>query len=314
MIRRMLSAVSSASLVMLMPLAAFAQTSSGTGGNTIGGTLTNLTGDLFSTSNGTNLGINNLATWAFYVGGVLMVASALYKLASHGDGREENAGRVGLARLIAGVLLCALPGVAGILAASLGMPTGADISVTNVAVPTGNLSALAVIANLVNDSLGPALVLLRAVCWFMGLCLIGHSLLKFARISNGQAQETIGSTLVALLIGAVLMNVDGLYAITSASLGIQGSVGLAPTGTSYTVSSGTSSLDLSSIIQPLFYFLFFFGAVFFVRGLIVLKHAAERRGDATIGKGMTHIIGGVILCNGTWLANVAAATLKLPGN
>ena len=55
-----------------------------------------------------------------------------------------------------------------------------------------------------------------------------------------------------------------------------------------------------------------FGTIAFIRGLVILSHAGDRgHGQNTVGKGMTHIIGGILCINIYGLINVIIATFGL---
>lgn len=139
--------------------------------------------------------------------------------------------------------------------------------------------------------------------FIIGIALIASSFFKFAKVGSGQSQETIGQALTVLVVGVLMVSLASFIDATEATLGIGEN---ANSLLSYV--QNKNGADYKSAVEAAFLILKPFGFIAVFRGVLLFKDAAERRGDATPGKAMTHIVGGVVLANAGWGVCTLAAT------
>lgn len=143
-----------------------------------------------------------------------------------------------------------------------------------------------------------------------GFVLMGFAVhLARTVASSHQQKSTYGRALTVFFSAIVLVNLDAfisLFSWTFFEQETQKSV------LSYAISGGgVGSASLSTVLS-IIAFVQFVGLLAFIRGWLVLN-AIGKRQDATLGKGITHIVGGVFAVNIVVVAKITAVTFGIKG-
>lgn len=178
------------------------------------------------------------------------------------------------------------------------------------------LTALDVQDILVNlqKILDPALILLLTISFIIGIFFIlkGLLLLKAFAMPLTQASRPgeLSGPLIYLLVGTVMIYIPtSTDVITSTLFGSAPSMFDAGGGASvYRMGQasdqimGYASVALESqwatLINTVVYYMQFIGFLAFMRGWIIISHAAQHHGqEGSLSKGLIHIVGGILAIN-----------------
>jgi uncharacterized membrane protein HdeD (DUF308 family) len=302
-----LAAVASAAASFTMfPVQAFAQTAT-----TLGGLIGTATSSIWQPAWTLLLGLGFLV-------GLWLVATGLTRLRDVGSHQGNQGMMDGVLRIIGGALLVGLPDTvnAGIMTFYDNV-TGHPIDTANGTVhavsdclnSTSSMggSTLTCVAGNVAANLVPVFVEVSfALLYLVGAVMIVHSIYTLATShASGNRQQQKG-WVIRIIIGVLICNVPYLMTAIEQTIGISNGT-IMGTGFdqnnndmlaySYT-GSGTSILaEYATLIGDLFIIMVMFGVVAVWRGIFFLRSYAEGNGRATLGQGLTHVIGGVVLAN-----------------
>lgn len=152
------------------------------------------------------------------------------------------------------------------------------------------LNAQTMIENLVKQM--PQLMqMVTAIAYVMGMYMIIQAIVKMKHLGESRTmmshEHSIKGPLILLTVGALL-----LYLPSSVQVGMS---------TFWTDPSPYGYLQeqqqWQDFINDCFIIVQFIGTIAFIRGLVIFSHLSDGRGQATFGKGLTHIIGGIFCIN-----------------
>ena len=268
---------------------------------------------------------------AFLVG-LFLVGKGLIKLKDAANSRDGSYGAAATS-LIAGTLLIALPEAAGMGMTSLlganGIFGSGDLRAARILDATsdggGAASQLSqrilsmvqikgvdncitsadpvpcLAKNVANNVVHVGVLAVFAFVFLAGLVQLGGAIVEVAR--HEQNRGSIPPGWWMKVFTAVLM-MNGPFLLRAATQSITGQTGaIGGSG----LMEGHSILRYSnvggilaqyeSVIGHIFTILTLFGAIAFVRGLFLMKSAAEGRSNSTLGHGITFLVAGVLLAN-----------------
>lgn len=185
-------------------------------------------------------------------------------------------------------------------------PTAADASAATTTTTVTTPSAGDMIANLVTQI--PSLMrLVTALSYVMGMYFIFYSILKFKQFGEARTmmsqEHSLKGPIVFLFVGAML-----LYFPSSVQMGLS-TFFTNPSPIGYPAATGDQWSDL---LQYCLYIVQFFGTIAFIRGLVILSQlSAHHAQPGTLGRGLTHIVGGIFCLNIYQFVQVILTTLGI---
>lgn len=147
--------------------------------------------------------------------------------------------------------------------------------------------------------------LIKASSYLIGLFLIASSIFKFTQL-GGQSQVTLKTPIIMFLSGIGIFALTGSISVVSQSLAMgegPGSI-LMPSSTGMAASASSAILGVLTFIRMV-------GYLAFIRGWLLLNQHGQGK-EGTLGRGLTHIAGGVAAINVTITAKILANTFA-PG-
>ena len=266
--------------------------------------------------------------------GLWMMAKGLLKLA---DTREHMNGKgigPGLAWIVVGAMLIALPDTAGIgMTSVLGSARGGGAlggagldyndgmsgdwltAMTGGTVSPGSVEncvgsdepAVCMARNIATNAVPMGIMVLFSLVFLAGLAGFAMTLVDMARNAEGNQSK---SFVTRLVIGALLMNAPIAFSFMSttffgSSQSTLSTVGhLNPSSGLLTYTTG-SSIDIvvrySKLIGYSFTILAFFGAWAYVRGIFMIKGVAEAgRNAGSYGMAGVYMVAGILMANAKW--------------
>jgi intracellular multiplication protein IcmC len=147
--------------------------------------------------------------------------------------------------------------------------------------------------------------LIKAAAYIMGLYLIVGSIFKFTQLS-GQGQTTLKMPLIMFLSGVGIFALTGSLSVASQTLAMGNGPGslLMPSGAGMNAATSAAILGVLTFIRMV-------GYLAFIRGWLLLNQHGQGK-EGTLGRGLTHIGGGVAAINVTITAKILANTFA-PG-
>lgn len=171
------------------------------------------------------------------------------------------------------------------------------------------------LANLAG-SFNSLVVLVRALSYIIGLTLIVRGVMMyriFATQTMSSAQKgEIAGPLVFLMVGAFLLYFPSTLATSLTSVFGDNNVAGSTELIAYKDLSGLQKW--TAISDVVVKYMYLIGLIAFVRGWVILSkmgHSGAQPGS--LGKGIIHVIGGVLLINVVKTFNVLATTLGYTG-
>jgi intracellular multiplication protein IcmC len=152
---------------------------------------------------------------------------------------------------------------------------------------------------------GPAFFVLSVICYILGLVIMFQSLVRLSRASQfsggfSPTQSLYAGPLVGFIIAGALIGLPDTWRAFNETIftGTGATNILAYDGVAFASVVGVpipSNFDLFMTVLVLI--VQFIGWIAFVRGLLMIKRAAEGSGQASYGTAITHIFGGVLAAN-----------------
>lgn len=174
----------------------------------------------------------------------------------------------------------------------------------------------------------PLTSLVLVISFVMGIGMIFGALTKmkkFGSIMTMQSGEKgeIGGPLVSFVVGAVLIYLptstdflmNSLFETSQSIFGGGGNInyqamGQGATLLSYSSASAGLSMMWADMANTLVLFIQFLGFVSFLKGWIIMSKAASPgHQPGTFSKGLTHIVGGIVLINFIGMVNIIKNTI-----
>lgn len=266
--------------------------------------------------------MGNVLLAGSFVLGTYLIASGVHRLKNgtdHGHGRDGLSDA--LMRIGGGSVLTSLLAFLGVGAESI---YGTDAGLVLQQVSTGGRMAdcmsgggsvpLTCVAQNIATDLVPVFLAVSFWLFYMiGAWWAGSAVHSIAQASgNGQMPR---GWAWKMGLGVLSLNTPHLMEMFQETFGISGGVivksGLNSGSSllSYAASGNAALLtQYQELIKWVFYILVMFGVIAVLRGISLLKAHAEGSGQGTMGAGMTHIVGGVLLANGKFTVCAVMAT------
>lgn len=320
----------------LLPGAVWAQGATAIGavdGTVVYSATGNSFGDIMCKFKSQSSSLPNFFGWLAYIGGVFFVARFLMLLKDHWENPQQVKLHRPLLHGLAGSMLLALPGAVGMMVDTLyGVGVGGANACTAVvgAVAPGGLDVLA--QNFVTNIKRPVLIVGTWVCYFMGVFFIWRGIDKMARYGTDPNAYSTTKILSSLVFGTILVGLARakdviMQTIWAAGTTVDGSSAVGNgIGLGYANQNGgggglidwvglgilgpTAQFDNAYMAATTFMQLV--GFIAFLRGWFICKRAVEGTGSATIGQGLTHIIGGALCMNLILFLKAAQTTFNIP--
>lgn len=180
---------------------------------------------------------------------------------------------------------------------------------------TGTVSFDAAITNL-SDSFESLVHLVTGISYIIGIFLIAKGIMSlsvFGRQTMTQAQRgEMSGPMVWIFVGALLMYLPTTLDTSLTTVYGDSEIAAAGDIMAYApVTAGENWEQLSNIIIK---YVKLVGLIAFVRGWVILSkmgHSGAQPGS--MGKGLTHVIGGVLLINVVETVNILATTFGVVG-
>ena len=164
--------------------------------------------------------------------------------------------------------------------------------------------------NAVRD-LDPALrVLLPAVCRVLALFLILAGCARVLRHASGRQVPSVAGTVLCFVLAPLLLHLPGLVNGLGATL-FGADARPAAAALAYAPPSGAGWRAAGPAVQAVFAMVAWLGLFAILRGLFVLRAAADGRPDATYGRAAAHVTGGVLCWHAAGVVAALEATLKI---
>lgn len=152
-----------------------------------------------------------------------------------------------------------------------------------------------------SSSLPPLFILTKAGCIALGVGLVFHAIMRLRYVPGGRNNhEHIGPILLQILLGALLVQLDTVVAAGAESIFNANSFSSSsPLAYKVRSDAGWVSDRATNILTAILSFVQFVGYVSVARGIIELNRVANGQAlqGVGIGKGLTHVIGGILASN-----------------
>jgi len=147
--------------------------------------------------------------------------------------------------------------------------------------------------------------LVKYASYIIGLFLVINSIFKFSQLGSNQ-QLTAKTPITMFFVGISIFALTGAVSMATATMAMGAGPGqiLMPSAPAFGAATAAG-------LQGVFLFIRLVGYIAFVRGWLLLNQAGQGK-EGTIGRGLTHIFGGVAAINITVTAKILANTLA-PG-
>lgn len=258
-----------------------------------------------------------------FIGGLFLFYRAAKNLISVTDGKAQGGFGSALMPLAAGTFLVALPTTIGIgLATITGSNTAWNIAAKDSVGDAGMLEVddvLSMIGNFAINAAGPLSTLVMGIAVLIGIALVASAMFALAKFGDPQQQaESPGAVGARFFVGVCLVNIFWLMDMIGGSFGLSnlGQERLTNISTlAYTAATQAQAADdlatrFNYVLDIAFMALIPFGLMALVRGLLILKDSADqRKQQASLGTGLTHVVGGIALVNAKVVSCAVMKTL-----
>lgn len=276
------------------------------------------------------------------VTGIYFVARGLTSLVEATKQSGRSSYTSGIAMMFAGVMLIALPDIAGIGMTSIfgsarggGILGSAELDyndqgmggdfLNSIAGPLGSVGAVencishaapatCMAANIARNVVPMGIMALFAMVFLAGFVSFALAIIDLAK--NSERGDNRPGKLTKLITSVLLMNAPLFYTIITTSLlgSVDNPIGLNGLNASsdllkYPVGSEIEVVKrFAELIGHAFTILTFFGAWAFIRGIFMIKGVAEGRDKGSYGMAMTYMVAGILMANSKFSACVILGT------
>jgi hypothetical protein len=172
---------------------------------------------------------------------------------------------------------------------------------------------------------GIAYIVLAVICYILGLVIMFQSLVRLSRASQfsggfSPTQSLYAGPFAGMLVSAALIGLPSTWETINMTLfdGTAATSVLAYKEVGSAFGGGVTPMAFSPLwnqaVNVLILVVQFVGWIAFVRGILMLKRAAEGSGQASFGTAITHIVGGVLASNIVAFVDVLQQTLCRGGS
>jgi hypothetical protein len=147
--------------------------------------------------------------------------------------------------------------------------------------------------------------LIKYISYIIVLFFVINSIHKFSQLGSNQ-QLTPKVPITMFFVGVSIFSLTSVVNMATATMAMGAGPGtiLMPSGPAFGAVTAAG-------LQGVFLFIRLVGYIAFIRGFLLLNQAGQGK-DGTVGRGLTHIFGGVAAINITITAKILANTLA-PG-
>ena len=158
--------------------------------------------------------------------------------------------------------------------------------------------------------------LIVAITYIIGLTLIVRGIMMYRIFANqtfGSAQRgEIAGPMVHLMVGALLLYIPST--LTTSLTTVFGSSEISPATELLNYATLSSSAKWQKLTNVVIEYMLLVGLIAFVRGWVILSkmgHSGSQPGS--VGKGLVHVIGGILLINIVDTVNILGCTFGYSG-
>ena len=155
--------------------------------------------------------------------------------------------------------------------------------------------------NALSKNTGPIIYLVVAIAYVIGMWFIISAIIELKTVGQSQAQTSqthgaISGPIIKLVVGVLLLYLPSTVDVGVLTLWGQGAFNSGASILSYTPKASDpfapAKAGAIAVVRVV-------GYVSFVRGLVMLSHTSNQGGGqpGTFGKGIAHIIGGILAIN-----------------
>lgn len=143
------------------------------------------------------------------------------------------------------------------------------------------------------DSSIAVMQLMRWLALPLGLFISGLALIRLKEYSEGGGRTKLSTPILLAVIGATLISFPIATNIATETMALG-----AATGTELSrVPSAGGAPGAAAALEGVLLFVKMIGHIAFLRGFLILKGVAEGNQNQTVGKALTHILGGAAAIN-----------------
>jgi intracellular multiplication protein IcmC len=146
-------------------------------------------------------------------------------------------------------------------------------------------------------SLPSLFTLVKVFCILLGLGMLVHSILRLKNLNSSQNQSEMRPILVEILAATALINLNLFIATGSESLFGVGMKEITPVGTAIKTGGDWAAARAQNIVVAILSFIQFVGYIAVAKGITELNNTSKGKANATLSKGLTHIVGGILAVN-----------------
>ncbi|MBV6632834.1 MAG: hypothetical protein KI792_07360 [Alphaproteobacteria bacterium] len=167
---------------------------------------------------------------------------------------------------------------------------------------------------------GIAFILVAAFCYIVGLLIMVQSLVRLSRASQfsggfSPTQSLYAGPIVGFLVAGLLIGLPGTFQTVNETIFLEEGANniLSYRGLGDGFGAGGTVIAFADrwnqVVIVLILIVQLVGWIAFVRGILMLKRAAEGSGQASYGTAATHILGGVMAANVIALVDLIQETI-----
>ena len=189
---------------------------------------------------------------------------------------------------------------------SYALPAFAQNDAGSTSAPTGaSLSAMDMIKN-ISTQIPNLMYLITALAYVMGMFFVFHGVMALKHYGEQRTmmsgQPHLKGPMIYITVGALLLFLPNSVQTGMSTFWTQ------PNPYGYLLQQD----QWSQFINNCFMVVQLFGTIAFIRGLVILTHLSGQGGQpGTLGKGLTHIIGGIMCINIYQFVQMVMVTLGI---
>jgi hypothetical protein len=244
--------------------------------------------------------------WIAYISGVLAALKAVHHFRLHADDPRSNKMNTPLMYSFGAMCLLALPSFVSAVENSLYYATaggGIACSAPSSSSSSASISGLdTIMTNFISNLKDPLMDVTSLVAILCGLFMIVNGLIKSAKYGIDSKTNSMHSILTNIGFGALLFTIgDNLNIIVNSVFGIGSGISTSSvitwSGLNTLVGGSGVSTQFTTAVNAALTFIQLIGCIAFVRGWLIMKKVVEGGSNASLGQGLTHVLGGVLAIN-----------------
>lgn len=161
-------------------------------------------------------------------------------------------------------------------------------------------------------SLPSLFTLVKSFCIVLGSGMLLHSILRLKNLNNRQNQSEFRPILVEIFAAVALINLNLVIATGSETLFGVGFKEMAPLSNHVQTGGGWVVMRAQSITFAILSFIQFVGYIAVAKGIAEINNHSKGKSNTSLGKGLTHVVGGIFACNIMLTLQMLSSTLLQP--